>query len=138
MPILHIPQTIDISPEKYITACSDNEVQELSLLLQSGRFDYLFRNSDNSDNSEEFRQIPTENYLADSAQAGSTFSVIAKLFGDHAVEAINICGEIRNKHGITLEEAVLLMKSFAMLEKLRVKHLVKSPQIKLEEHNENL
>ena len=33
MPKINFYQTLDVSPEKYLQACSDTELQELDLLL---------------------------------------------------------------------------------------------------------
>lgn len=136
MPTLNSTHTINISPEKFINACSSEEIQELSLLLNSARFDSIFQNT--TVKSDSNLNI-SANQLLESVNAGKNhrevYAECVRLFGEHPIEAIKILGEIHQKARIGFNDILPLMQDYKMLEALRVKYLVKKPQEISEESN---
>jgi len=47
MPILQKTYRLEVTPEQFITACSDIEIIEIAILLSSKKYDHLFDQLDN-------------------------------------------------------------------------------------------
>jgi len=135
MPTINSTHTIDISPERYINACSDNEVRELAILLNSKRFDRIFPGD--SGNSDDFRKIPTlsGSLLLESGANDRDYIRCTLLFGDDPKEAMIIIGEIADQLAISVSQLLDMMPVFKRLEGLRLKNLVAKPQEIKEEIN---
>lgn len=143
MPTLNKQFSLAVTPEQFINACSDNEIRELHLLLNSKRFDSCF--PEDLSSSGKCLQIP-ENYQAKISKQGIigmqssiefqiVFDQCVKLFGEDPQEAIKVISDIVVLTGMPASKIIPGMPLFKNLEALRVKHLVQKPQDKIEEKN---
>lgn len=160
MPTINQTNTIDITPERFLNACSDNEIRELGLLLNSKRFDSSF--SGNSDNSDAIPKIPVLNsgdsdnsdFEADIVKLSIPEDLSFHLYifkrieiyeeptfvdllkygytGEFLKQAFLILQTIARTTPIAIDEALLLSRSYIRLEQLRLLSLVKKPQTKTE------
>lgn len=60
MPRISYAQMIDISPERYLEACSVDELQEILLLINSARFISKIREAEKMVNVEEEMEDPRQ------------------------------------------------------------------------------
>jgi len=155
MPTINQTNTIDITPERFLNACSDNEIRELGLLLNSKRFDSSF--SGNSDNSDPIPEIPALNsgnsdnsdiqkfidklgkagHYGDSvdSRAREIYQCIKGTCFEHDPENVyKIFTDIYRQFPIIhMGDIIAMLPYFNKLETVRLSILVKSPQIKNQE-----
>jgi hypothetical protein len=127
MPTLNIPQTIDISPERYINACSKTEIFELNILLASPRFSAPQMGDEDPGQwltAEQFRKVLNAGGYGTVAERHK----LGAIFSDNQDEALKIMDDISAIVTLSAAEILQLMKPFQALEKLRIKSLVKLPQ----------
>lgn len=60
MPRISYAQMIDISPERYLEACSVDELQEILFLINSARFISKIREAEKMANVEEKMEDPRQ------------------------------------------------------------------------------
>lgn len=143
MPELNKNFKLEITPEQFLNACSDTELQEIDLLLNRTEYQEKmgrnYRNSDNSGISDKLKMYMAESDPAPSYPIGyfpnkklligADLVKVENLFGANKDEALNVMIDMSVNSSLPMNEIPELMRYFQKLERLRMKNLVSSPQI---------
>jgi hypothetical protein len=119
MPILLKQYTLEITPEQFLNACSKYELVETDFLLNSVSIQKKMH-PDDADTLEA-------GVLA--SNSGEAFEKTALMFPSNSIEASEIIFQITSKSMLVAKEVLELMPLFQKLERLRIKSLVKLPQL---------
>jgi hypothetical protein len=140
MPELTKTYQLNITVEQFLKACSNNELQEIDLLLAG----YLNPKKEMFLRNEDLKYIGELKCLINMLDFNKHILNIKKIpfflrkvfldflkLGyslDEAMDAVNVVNEMTSHSSISADEVVFLMKFFSRLEKIRIQSLVKKPQ----------
>lgn len=142
MPTITQTNTIDITVEKFLQACSKTELHEIDLLLSSylkekptaakyqTTLELFFKNLKEITTPEMYEEIK-QRYIGINPRNFDVFILLIKMgyIPEAAFKAMEIIDRISTKSVLAPLDVVNLMRDFDGLENLRKISLVKKPQL---------
>lgn len=140
MPQINFSNNIDITPEKFLRACSDTELQEVKLLLHKDiAANYTSKERRNfMEFPDKVRQFLSHDFYYQNLDKikqlrpyeQGTFIDFLKCCGEEFVfEALEQARKISRESSLQVCDVLPLLKDFVYLEKVRLKSLAKRPQL---------